>query len=686
MTALTSDPWERMAQLDQEEMKLAEMREKLNEPEPPRVDPEELPPVSGAASTSNAASAAAAAPQVKAPSVGAGPEVLNVLEQLVDEVLEDPAFKAVVDTPTLATTQMLEALASNLRALTRGDVAADQLARAKFEQAFAGTAAHAASGPAYDAAAVKPSRYVTLKHLGIPENAADVTEGSPASRARRVVYDSIHRGGLSQSFATLCSILRTNPYLLGGPLEYSIMDESAAIGRVPVVDATISHLREEIELHYRIADKKKGEVGLEFSKDMVNDALEFVASERPYHAIKEYLASLPAWDGVRRLDLIASELLGAEAPLVGDAASQAKTAARNGLARAQVRKTFIAGVARAQEPGCKVDTVLILKGKQGKRKSEWFRTVTPVGRFSDDDIDIHTKDVILLIRKVWIVEWSELSVMRSAKDTQSVKGFLSRRKDIFRPPYGARMIERDRHTIFVGTTNDESILSDDTGSRRFWVVEADVEKIDLAKTAQWRDQLWAEALVAYKSGEQWWLDDDQDAVREEVNDKHRAVDPWEESIDKWLDGQTMAAKAPAKQGLHPAPAVDTSKVTMSQVLDVLEVPVERRGKGEERRVGAILRARNYVRREVDGKKAWVKATANVKPVKKAPAPVVPPSPPSSPAVAPISPLVKEPAAANGGDKPQESRPTTDSPLPPLQREDLQDGVVPVAAQPVSVLR
>lgn len=102
-----------------------------------------------------------------------------------------------------------------------------------------------------------------------------------------------------------------------------------------------------------------------FSQRNYQIAVTKVADDRSYHPIREYLAALPEWDGVPRVDTLLIDYLGAE---------------DNSYVRAVTRKTLCAAVRRVQAPGVKFDTMLVLNGPQGIGKStlisrlagEWF--------------------------------------------------------------------------------------------------------------------------------------------------------------------------------------------------------------------------------------------------------------------------------------------------------------------------
>ena len=105
----------------------------------------------------------------------------------------------------------------------------------------------------------------------------------------------------------------------------------------------------------------------------------------------------------------------------------------------------------------------------------------------------------------WIIELGELAAM-SRSDLESTKGFLARTIDKYRPPYGRITVEQPRRCVFVGTTNSLTFLKDETGNRRFWPIEC--SSIDTDSLRSLRDQLFAEAVAAYRAGEKWWLEDE----------------------------------------------------------------------------------------------------------------------------------------------------------------------------------
>jgi predicted P-loop ATPase len=195
---------------------------------------------------------------------------------------------------------------------------------------------------------------------------------------------------------------------------------------------------------------------------------------------------------------------------------------------------LIAAVARALNPGCKVDTVLVLAGPQGIYKSTFFRVLASAEWFSDAPVDMHDKDSRLLLRRCYILEWAELDALQRAKSATSVKAFITSQVDQVRPPYARALADFPRTCIIVGTTNQDAFLADSTGSRRYWVIELD-RKVNLPLLTEWRDQLWAEAVAAFNAGENWHLHADEERALAAANQAYEQTDPWEELVLEYAE-------------------------------------------------------------------------------------------------------------------------------------------------------
>lgn len=162
---------------------------------------------------------------------------------------------------------------------------------------------------------------------------------------------------------------------------------------------------------------------------------------------------------------------------------------------------MIGAVARALSPGCKLDTALILQGKQGFKKSTFFKILA--GDYFDDSLGaVSDKDERLKLHRFWFIEWSELESIFKGRDVSQTKAFLSSSIDAVRPPYCRDTQDFARASIIVATTNKDEFLSDETGNRRFWIIPVK-KRIDTKLLRKERNAIWAAAVLAYKSGEQW---------------------------------------------------------------------------------------------------------------------------------------------------------------------------------------
>ena len=260
-----------------------------------------------------------------------------------------------------------------------------------------------------------------------------------------------------------------------------------------------------------------------------------------------------------------------------------------------------------------------------------MRTLAGDTWFTDQIADVGTKDSSQDLRGVWIVELSDLSSIRRA-EIEKIKAYISRQVDHYRPSYGRRSIDVPRQCVFIGTTNDREWQGDITGGRRFWPVECTA--IDIAAIARDREQLWAEALVAYRAGETWWLDDTElDEAARVQQERRRLRDPWETPIAEWFENPVTQ---PDRDG-HRMPIQLDGRITIRQILDhAIGRPTERQTKSDQMRIGRVLRLLGWDKHHSNGK-FWVKGGPNDEvvrpggpPKSQADGPFGPPGPPGPP--------------------------------------------------------
>ncbi len=361
------------------------------------------------------------------------------------------------------------------------------------------------------------------------------------------------RGEVRPTFGNVVLLLSHDP-VYAARLRRDEMRGVVLLGADEVTDAAISEMRVDLEKRFEITPRD-GDVA---------KAVELVAARNGFHPVRDFLQTL-RWDGVRRLDSIAAEILHAPS----------ETEDESALLALLVRRWFLALVARPFDPGCKVDTALILQGAQGVGKSSFFREIAGE-HFSDTEMALD-KDAMMQLRGAWIYEWAELENVTGRQEVARVKAFLTSREDRYRPPFGRATVTVRRSGLIVGTTNREDFLCDPSGSRRFWVVP--VGRIDLDQLRRDKDQLLAEAVAAYRAHEPWWLNESEELARAKLAARFADVDAWEADVLEYAEQ-------------HP------SVRTRDILVHALHVSLDRIDRRADMRVANILRRNGYVPRQV----------------------------------------------------------------------------------------
>jgi predicted P-loop ATPase len=326
-------------------------------------------------------------------------------------------------------------------------------------------------------------------------------------------------------------------------------------------------------------------------RDLIRDVIDLEARSHPFHPVRDYLEGL-VWDGTPRLSCFLLDYCGAVAD--GDDLEERNDS--TAYLEAVTRAFFISAVARIFQPGCKADCMLILEGPQGALKSRLLRMLAVRDEWFTDSLpyDLAGKDARAHLAGRWLVEMGEIAQFRRS-EIETVKSFLSCQFDRYRPAYGRSDISVARQCLFIGTTNATTYLHDPTGNRRFWPVR--VGTIRLGRVGPAVDQLWAEAVTAYRAGESWWLSGRLERLAAREQQGRVELDPWHDQIAEFVNSRSAGAA-----------------FTTAQILTDLDVPKARRERVHEMRVGNVLRelgCKRWRARGDDGRRRYVYSRSEV---------------------------------------------------------------------------
>lgn len=313
--------------------------------------------------------------------------------------------------------------------------------------------------------------------------------------------------------------------------------------------------------------------GFAITKDLADRAIASVARTHTYNPVQEWILSLPPEDPYQVFEGLASKLFGTPAN-----SPEAR------LYDTYLRKFCMAAVRRAFGPGEKVDNVLVLQSpNQGAKKSQFVEALFGFD-WSIEDIpeqQLGHKDNALALASTWGVELAELDKLLRAQNDNSVKNFLTRRVDTYRPPYGRHMINKPRQCVFVGTTNETDFLRDPSGSRRYWCVPiSEGFVIPYSWVRANRARIWSAAYQAalttngtvlkpqgeYFEQEQHWLTSAEELLRIEDAEQFTLEDMTEDPVIEACKGKTEVRLADVVRAVR----ISEPTVTMRSVIATLK--------------------------------------------------------------------------------------------------------------------
>jgi len=257
-----------------------------------------------------------------------------------------------------------------------------------------------------------------------------------------------------------------------------------------------------------------------FRKSAISSGLEILLQERKVDPHAEYLKTL-VWDGVPRIE----QFFQTYCHVVDNAYHR------------KVSKNFwVALAARGLKPGCKFDSIVIIEGKEGVRKSSLVEAIGGEYTFAPARRDaFENTDELRKMHQSIIVELPELMGLVN-ENSEKVKAFLASHFDHIRALYSKKAVKQNRGFVFIGTTNSDRYLSANMGLRRFWPIKIPdhVAYLEVDGIKADRDQLFAEAIQYFNDGYAFY-DMPQEYLRENASGKV-IVDALQEVIISTTEG------------------------------------------------------------------------------------------------------------------------------------------------------
>ena len=321
----------------------------------------------------------------------------------------------------------------------------------------------------------------------------------------------------------------------------------------------------------------------------VSDLLTFVQYRNKFDSAKDYVNSLQ-WDGVERLDMWLPNVFHVEPDkYFKDIGS----------------KWFMGLVSRIINPGCKFDNALIVHGGQKIGKSSVFLIIAGEDRHIEFT-DLKVREMQQDMQGKMIVEFAEAAIFSKA-DSESLKSIVSRQTDTFRVPYERHARDFPRRCVFAVTANNDDILKDSTGGRRWWAVDVpDDMKVyppkrqaDIHWLRDNRDQLFAEAAVRVRNGEDYHTIDEYELMK-----RQKSITATEQDEDLFYNWYHTLSAAEQNRGFSSREAYCKAYKTDRYGEELREDRVSI-SKSDEMRVGRILKKIGLEKKKSYGKNIWV---------------------------------------------------------------------------------
>ena len=259
---------------------------------------------------------------------------------------------------------------------------------------------------------------------------------------------------------------------------------------------------------YRMIDKRMmNTLSMEAMMNGVDckdaDVKRFLFSERipTHHPFKDYVSALPEWDGTDRVTMLASRVSGNGMWLNGFHIWM--------LGMVAQWLGYPARCANAVAP-------ILVSTEQGMCKSTFCSMLLPeeLRTYYTDKFTINaTSGCEQKLSTFGLINMDEFN-MYTERMMTILKNLMQMKKVNYRKCFKAYYSDLPRIASFIGTSNEKSLLTDETGSRRFLCME--VEKpIDCSPIDY--PQLYAQLKWELEAGKRYWLSKEEELEIQEHN-------------------------------------------------------------------------------------------------------------------------------------------------------------------------
>ena len=355
---------------------------------------------------------------------------------------------------------------------------------------------------------VEPGLPSLLQQLDPPENPVDSKGNFKNHRAGTWANFLADRLGSKLRFNDLSRLIEFE----GKPL--------------PVDETSVLHVRAEQQGHL-------------VSEKVCTDALLSQALLHRHDPIADYLQHIEADEDIEPADLdsLSTTYLGTTDPLYD----------------AFLRVAVLGAVHRRLNPGCQFDVVVVLKGDQGIRKSTFWKVLASPKWYCSSVPD-SDKDLLLNLHSTWLFELAELENVTTKREVGQLKNLVTTSSDHIRVPYGKTTEEKERNSIFVSSVNGDAFLRDETGHRRFLVIDCPQafergEVINVDAVVRDRDRIWKAAVLAYRNGDLPMLSTELQQKSNQRNTGYEMESEFEDAIERWLSQPASPTRFTSDQAL-----------------------------------------------------------------------------------------------------------------------------------------